>query len=96
MVVKGKRYPRVFEVKLSGDSLNEGDVFLLDMGLKLYVWTGKDANMHEILKATEIAQNIKDHDRFNKAKIFRPQEDKVAEEEFWAALGGKPASIKPA
>jgi len=72
LIIKGKRYPRVFEVPITGDSLNEGDVFVLDMGLKIYVWSGKDCNMHEKLKATEIAQNIKDHERHSKAKLFRP------------------------
>lgn len=55
MVVKGKRYPRVFEVPVTADSLNEGDVFVLDMGLKIYYWAGKDCNGHETLKALEIA-----------------------------------------
>ena len=55
MVVKGKRSPRFFELPVTSDSINEGDVFVLDMGLKIYYWAGKDCNGHETLKALEIA-----------------------------------------
>ena len=36
-------------------TINEGDVFVLDMGVKIYYWAGKDCNGHETLKALEIA-----------------------------------------
>lgn len=39
-IIKGKRYPRVWTVPISGDSLNEGDVFILDLGMKLFFWPG--------------------------------------------------------
>ena len=42
--VKGKRYPRVFPVDINVKSLNEGDVFLLDLGDIIYYWAGKDSN----------------------------------------------------
>ncbi len=89
MVVKGKRYPRVFEVPVTSDSINEGDVFVLDMGLKIYYWAGKECNGHETLKALEIAQNIKENERHSKAYLFYPRDvGGVPETEFWAALGG--------
>ena len=92
---KGKRYPRVFTVPLSGESLNEGDCFVLDLGLQLYCWFGAEANMFEKAKAGEIAQAIKQNDRKMKAKLDFVQEmdDQSA---FWEALGGRPAQIKPA
>ena len=61
--VKGKRYPRVFTVPLTTDSLNEGDVFILDLGMKLYVWAGLEATSQEKFKAAEVAVNIKNNDR---------------------------------
>ena len=69
---------------------------MLDLGMKLYYWAGAEANNHEKYKAMEIAVAIKNHDRHNKAKLYHPREEQgVAEEEFWAALGGKPAKINP-
>jgi len=38
---KGKRNIRVIQVPLQRASLNEGDVFLLDAGLNLWLWNGK-------------------------------------------------------
>lgn len=67
--VKGKRYPRVFSVPVSGASLNEGDCFVLDLGLQLYCWNGAQANMFEKAKAGEIAQAIKQNDRKMKARL---------------------------
>ena len=97
LLVKGKRHPRVFDVPVEAASLNEGDTFVLDMGMKLYYWAGAESNIHEKSKAAEIAIAIKNHDRHNKAKLYHPRDvGGVAEEEFWAALGGKPESIRPA
>lgn len=38
---KGERFPRVFEVDMKADSVNEGDVFLLDMGDHIFFWPGQ-------------------------------------------------------
>lgn len=92
--VKGKRYPRVFTVPVSGASLNEGDCFVLDLGLQLYCWFGAEANMFERAKAGEIAQAIKQNDRKMKATLTFVQEcDAAGQAPFWEALGGQPASI---
>ena len=95
--VKGKRYPRVFSVPVSASSLNDGDCFVLDLGLQLYCWFGSQANMFEKAKAGEIAQAIKQNDRKMKAKLDFVQ-DATPENQaaFWEALGGQPASIAPA
>ena len=37
---KGKRTVRCHEVAVSSASLNTGDVFILDVGLTLFVWNG--------------------------------------------------------
>lgn len=39
-LVKGKRYPRVFNVPVEANSLNDGDCFILDLGMKIYYWAG--------------------------------------------------------
>ena len=81
---------------LKADSLNEGDVFILDLGMKLYFWPGVDCNVNEKIKGMEILFNIKNSERANLAKHFYPREDPVAEKEFWEELGGKPDHINPA
>lgn len=95
-IVKGKRYPRVWTKELSADSLNEGDVFILDLGMKLYFWPGRECNVNEKVKGMEILFNIKNHERGGNPKHFYPREDSNAEPEFWAELGGKPDTINPA
>ena len=47
LLVKGNRHPRVFNMPVSADSLNEGDCFVLDVGLTLYYWAGADSNNRE-------------------------------------------------
>lgn len=41
------------------DSLNTGDVFILDAGLKLFLWSGESANMYEKSKGVQMMQRIK-------------------------------------
>lgn len=41
------------------DSLNTGDVFILDAGLTLYLWTGENANMYEKSQGVQFLQRIK-------------------------------------
>lgn len=44
LMVKGKRTVRVKEVPVSIASLNRGDVFILDVGLTIFVFEGPTAN----------------------------------------------------
>lgn len=93
---KGERYPRIFSVPMVADSVNEGDVFILDMNKKIYMWPGKDCNVNEKMKALEIITNIAKFERHLDCEICFPLEDAKIDEEFWGHLGGKPAVIKPA
>jgi hypothetical protein len=97
LIIKGVRYPRVFEVPASNESINEGDCFILDLGMQLYLWVGLDANMHDKTKALEIATSIKNDDRKSKPVLFYPRDmGDECEANFWAELeGGKPDVIKP-
>mmetsp|Transcript_10820 Transcript_10820/g.14042 ORF Transcript_10820/g.14042 Transcript_10820/m.14042 type:complete len:834 (+) Transcript_10820:53-2554(+) len=85
--VKGKRTPRLKEVPLTTDSLNNGDVFILDTGLKLFIFEGTTANRHEKAKALKITHGIKDNERGGRAEIILLRED-PRNEEFWGPLGG--------
>ena len=53
------RTPIINQVPCSSDSLNTGDVFILDAGLKLYLWSGENANMYEKSKGVQTMQRIK-------------------------------------
>jgi len=93
--LKGKKNIRVTQVPLKAASLNEGDVFILDMGLTIYQFQGKKAGMNEKARGAQLCRTL-DTDRSGRAKIitFR-QGDKDDEDimKFWEAFGGKPQTI---
>ena len=57
--VKGKRNVRVQRVELAASSLNQGDSFILDMGLKLFLWNGSEANRYEKAKALQVLTRLR-------------------------------------
>lgn len=89
--IKGKRNVRCIQVPLAASSLNHGDVFILDAGLSIYQWNGKEANKYEKHKGLEIATKIKDDERGGKAQVIHQIDDK-----FWKALGGSESQVKSA
>jgi len=87
--LKGKKKIRVTQVDLNRSSLNGGDVFILDNGLKIYQWNGRKAGPQEKQKGAQLGQAIAG-ERKGKAKVFVLEEgDKDAE--FWKVLGGEGA-----
>jgi len=87
MHLKGKKTVRVTQVPLKCDSLNEGDVFILDAGLKVWQWNGNKAAIAEKRKAQEVLNGLKEERNGKpKSKIIDSTED---DEEFWTFLGGK-------
>jgi len=87
----------VREVALSSHSLNSGDVFILDAGLKLYQFQGKSSSGGEKNKAAQLARGI-DDERGSKVEIHVLEEatedkaqgkEKADWDEFWHLLGGK-------
>ncbi|XP_013406709.1 advillin [Lingula anatina] len=81
--VKGKRTVRTTEVPISWDSMNEGDVFLLDLFNVIFVWIGKDANRTEKIKGMEIARQLKDeHKNCDVVTVEDGQEDKMTPDEL--------------
>ncbi|XP_048857425.1 macrophage-capping protein-like [Brienomyrus brachyistius] len=67
--IKGKKNIRAKEVKMSWESFNRGDCFILDLGETIIVWIGSQANLFEKQKVREIATLIRDIDRHGKAHI---------------------------
>jgi gelsolin len=63
---------RVTEVPLGVASLNSGDVFILDNGAKIYVWTGASASPLEKNKAlTQTLALRDDKDHQGKSQVGR-------------------------
>jgi len=80
-------------VPLARSSLNGGDVFVLDNGLKIYQWIGAKAGGAEKARAGQLARAI-DDERGGKptVQVFN-QGDKDAKE-FWALLEGGEGDVK--
>jgi gelsolin len=86
MHIKGtKARVQVFEVAPSVDSLNDGDAFVLDSGLKLYTWMGENAAGSEKFKATQVANDLKNSRKGCSVERLETE----GSDEFWKLLGGK-------
>jgi villin 1/advillin len=86
--IKGKRNPRRLQMPVTADSLNDGDVFVLDVGLTIYVWNGKSANKYEKVKGADVAREINSNERGARAKVISI-ESGAETADFWTAIGGK-------
>ncbi|XP_057680934.1 villin-1 isoform X2 [Corythoichthys intestinalis] len=67
--VKGRKHVTATEVDVSWNSFNTGDIFLLDLGKAIVQWNGEKSNRREKLKATLLAQDIRDRERGGRAQI---------------------------
>jgi gelsolin len=88
MHVKGKRKIRVTQVPMSRDSLNSGDVFILDAGLQIYQWNGNKAGPSEKAKGAQVCRALGD-ERKGKPVITVYEEGDRDDSAFWQHLGGK-------
>lgn len=79
----------VFEIPAEAKNLNQGDVFLLDKGKKVYLWVGDSASPFEKMEGGLMADNMV-NSRNGKAKRAH------VDDHFWEALGGGPGDVKPA
>jgi len=92
--IKGKLNKTICrEVPANTDSLNMGDVFILDVGLKLYTFQPAGAGAGEKAAAAQLARAIDDQ-RGSKVEIFIfSYDDDVTKDAhakyFWEYLGGK-------
>lgn len=87
--LKGRKKIRVTQVDLNRGSLNSGDVFVLDGGLKIWQWNGRKSGPQEKQKGAQLGQAIAG-ERKGRAKVSVLEEgDKDAE--FWKLLGGEGA-----
>jgi hypothetical protein len=93
--VKGERYPRVFSVPIEANSINTGDVFILETQEKIYYYPGEHCNVNEKMKGLEITTNMRKSERHCSVDIWFPQDFEDIAAEFWEILGGRPATINP-
>ena len=84
---KGKRTVRCGEVECAASSLNTGDVFILDMGLEIFVYNGAHASRQEKLKGLNFSQKLNDQ-RGAKGTVLSLDED-PSNDTFWGVLGGQ-------
>ncbi|XP_064597998.1 advillin-like [Liolophura sinensis] len=59
MQVKGKHHVRIYEVPITWDSMNHGDVFILDLGKVIYIWRGQKASNTEKMQAAKAANTFR-------------------------------------
>jgi gelsolin len=84
---KGKTHIRAWEVPLERASLNDGDVFLLDAGLKVWLWEGNTSRPRERIAGNSLLEQLKEERNFQiQAQTLNANDD---EPEFWKLLGGK-------
>jgi len=92
--LKGKKRVKARQVDLSCDSLNDGDVFILDNGLAIYQWNGSKSGGLERAKGAQLAHAIDDDEREGNAKIHVLDHKTTADsnsemQEFYKLLGGQ-------
>uniref|UniRef100_A0A0M3ITB7 Gelsolin-like domain-containing protein n=1 Tax=Ascaris lumbricoides TaxID=6252 RepID=A0A0M3ITB7_ASCLU len=87
--------PRLFQCKgkrnvaCERNSLNLGDVFILDCGLDLYVWMPPESGRLERIKGMSQAKSIRDQERHGKPKVHVLDQDWNRNEAFWNVMGGR-------
>jgi len=87
--LKGRKRVRLVEVPLDPKSINSGDVFILDLGLLLIQFNGKDSSGHERIKAAEVCRAL-DEERSNIPDVLVFEEFTKAEDwpKEWVDLLG--------
>ncbi|MEQ2205776.1 hypothetical protein XENOCAPTIV_013590, partial [Xenoophorus captivus] len=91
--VYGKKNIKLESVPVKGSSLDPRFVFLLDMGLEIFIWRGVNATLGTTTKARLFAEKINKNERRGKAEIVTLMQNQEPPE-FWEALGGQPEEIK--
>ena len=66
------------EITINRKNLDSGDAYLLDTGLKVFIWTGKKSNSFEKFHMGCLAQKIKDmrHNKITLITIYEDSTDK--------------------
>jgi len=89
---------RVKQVPCHASSLNHGDCFVLDCGLLLFQYHGKESSGWEKRRAHEVVMAIRSTRFQQGAKMLPPLyiDNDGDSPEFWTQLGGSPSDVKSA
>ncbi|KAK6187545.1 hypothetical protein SNE40_005543 [Patella caerulea] len=89
----GTKYVHLERVPVDAGSLDCRHVFLVDVGEKIYVWTGKLAKGVTRTKTRLIAEKINKNERKGKSEIISvAQKDELPD--FWRAVNGPPKDME--
>ncbi|PAV72422.1 hypothetical protein WR25_19376 [Diploscapter pachys] len=95
---KGKRNVRCTQVECKKESLNKGDVFILDLGRDIYVWMPPDSGRLERIRGMGRAKHMAHVERCGASKAHVLDSDWDTNPDFWCHFGGinSAYSITPA
>uniref|UniRef100_A0AC35TG63 Gelsolin-like domain-containing protein n=1 Tax=Rhabditophanes sp. KR3021 TaxID=114890 RepID=A0AC35TG63_9BILA len=91
---KGKRNVRCTQVDLKVESLNLGDVFILDCGKEIFAWLPPQSGRLEKIKGIELAEVISKSERHNRCVVHILDSDYDTDPKFWSYFGGLSALRK--
>lgn len=83
------RLLHVESVAVEPGSLDPRYVFVLDVGRKIFVWSGKLSKNTMVSKGRLLAEKINKNERKNYSEVITYQQSEE-EEDFWKALGVDP------
>lgn len=86
---------RVMQIEPHAKNMNHGDVFILDLGLKLFQFNGKNSGMWEKEKARETSAEIRS-DRNGKPtlEVLDDLDNNESNDEFFNAIAGSENDIQ--
>ncbi|XP_062971177.1 villin-like protein [Cynocephalus volans] len=67
--IKGRKHVSATEVKLSWDSFNKDDIFLLDLGKVMIQWNGPKSSISEKHRGLALTCSLRDRERGGRAQI---------------------------
>jgi gelsolin len=89
IMLKGKKRVRAKQVTISRESLNSGDVFLLETDQKIFHWNGKKSSRPERTKGVDLSHRL-NRLHGSRLPVIQMDEGKTDnEDDFWAKLGGR-------
>lgn len=88
---------RITQVPMKYQSINNGDVFVLDKCLQIYTFIGEKSSSYEKFKAAAFVKDLRDERTTLKAELFEinglQDLSKEHVKKFWVLLGGAPNEL---